>query len=141
MRLGAGAGIVPEVLFFIQLRPELLHDFDPRSKERALLRGAVGAAAAAEFSAFLRIWRELPHPRAVLDDPENAPVPDNASVLVALYGSLYRLASDVNLDAVVAYAGRLRREVGEFLVGSCVRRDPDLRHTPAFVRWAAARTR
>ncbi len=165
---GAGAGIAPEVLFFIQLRPELLHDFDPRSKERAfacprtwefasrivrrrrelapaaeraLLRGAVGAAAAAEFSAFLRIWRELPHPRAVLDDPENAPVPDNASVLIALCGSLYRLASDVNLDAVVAYAGRLRGEVGEFLVGSCVRRDPDLRHTPAFIRWAAARTR
>ena len=32
---GAGGGIAPEVLFFIQMRPELLHDFDPRSEEKA----------------------------------------------------------------------------------------------------------
>ncbi len=165
---GAANGIAPEVLFFIQLRPDLLHTFDPQSRERAfacprtwefasgivkrrngldpaaeraLLRGAVGEAAAIELCAFLQVWRELPHPRAVLDDPDNADVPDNASALIALCGSLYRLASDVNLDAIVTYAERLRREVGEFLVGSCIRRDPALQRTPAFIRWAAARTR
>ena len=164
---GASAGIAPEVLFFIQLRPDLLHAFDPQSKERAfacprtwefasrivhrrqgldptveraLLRGTVGETAAIEFAAFLRVWRELPHPRAVLDDPDSAPVPDNASALIALCGALYRLASDVNLDAIVTYAGRLRRELGEFLVGSCVRREPALQHTPAYIRWAAAKT-
>ena len=163
----ATAGIAPEVLFFIQLRPELLHNFDPQSKERAfacprtwefasnivrrrnglepaaeraLLRGTVGEAAAVEFAAFLKIWRELPHPRAVIDDPENAKVPSNPSALIALCGALYRLADDVNLDAVVTYAARLRREVGEFLVGSCIRREPKLQHTPAFIRWAAVRT-
>ena len=109
----AAAGIAPEVLFYIQLRPELLHVFDPQSREaafacprtwefvsnvvnqrgsldpaaeRALFRGAVGEAAAVEFSAFLKVWRELPHPRAVIDDPENADVPDNASALIALCG-------------------------------------------------------
>ncbi len=164
---GAANGITPEVLFFIQLRPDLLHTFDPQSRERAfacprtwefasnivkrrnglhpaaeraLLVGAIGEAAAVEFLAFLAVWRELPHPRAVLDDPENADVPNNASALIALCGSLYRLATDVNLDAIVTYAQRLRREVGEFLVGSCIRRDPDLQRTPAFIRWAAART-
>ena len=160
-------GIAAEVIFFIQLRPELLHQFDPQSREaafacprtwsfisnilqhrngldtaseRALFRGTVGEAAAVEFAAFLKVWRELPHPRAVIDDPENAAVPDNASALIALCGSLYRLADDITLGAIVTYAARLRREVGEFLVGSCVRRDPALRNTPAFIRWAAART-
>ena len=52
----------------------------------------------------------------------------------------YRMADDINLGAIVTYAARLRREVGEFLVGSCVRRDPALQNTPAFIRWAAART-
>ena len=164
---GAANGISPEVLFFIQLRPELLHQFDPQSKEKAfpcprtwefvsnimknrsgldpeaekaLFRGTVGEAAAIEFAAFLNVWRELPHPRAVINDPENADIPDNQSALIALCGSLYRLASDVNLDAIVAYATRLRREVGEFLVGSCVRKDPGLQHTPAFIRWASTRT-
>ena len=163
----AAAGIAPEVLFYIQMRPEMLHDFDPQSREaafacprtwefvsnvvnqrgsldpaaeRALFRGAVGEAAAVEFSAFLKVWRELPHPRAVIDDPENADVPQNASALIALCGSLYRMADDVNLGSIVSYAMRLRREVGEFLVGSCVRREPALQHTDAFIRWAAART-
>ena len=164
---GAANGIAPETLFFIQLRPELLHVFDPQSREaafacprtwefvsnvvnqrggldpaaeRALFRGAVGEAAAVEFSAFLKVWRELPHPRSVIDDPENADVPQNASALIALCGSLYRMADDVNLGSIVSYATRLRREVGEFLVGSCVRREPALQHTDAFIRWAAART-
>ena len=163
----ASSGIAPEVIFFVQLRPELLHQFDPQSKERAfacprtwefasnivkrrngidpsaeraLFRGTVGEAAAVEFAAFLRVWRELPHPRAVIDDPDNAAIPDNASALMALCGSLYRLATDVNLDAIVTYATRLRREVGEFLVGSCIRREPALQRSPAFIRWAAPKT-
>ena len=150
------------------MRPDLLHDFNPQSSEkafasprswefvsnivnrranmdpsieRALFRGTVGEAAAVEFAAFLKMWRELPHPRAVIDDPENAPVPDNASTLIALCGSLYRMADDVNIGAVVTYATRLRREIGEFLVGSCIRRDASLQNTEAFIRWAAVRTR
>ena len=67
-------------------------------------------------------------------------MPANPSALIALCGSLYRLADDINLQAIVTYAHRLRREVGEFLVGSCVRRDPSLQHTPAFIQWAAAKT-
>ena len=164
---GAANGIAPEVLFFIELEPELLSQFDAQSKEhafpsprswefasnivknrngldagveRALFRGTVGEAAAAEFTAFLKVWRELPHPRAVLDDPANADIPENASTLMALCGSLYRMASDVNLDAIVTYATRLRREVGESLVGACVRREPALQRSPAFIRWAAAKT-
>ena len=114
---GAANGIAEQVLFFIAMRPELLDQFDPQSREaafpsprswefisnivhqrtaldpnleRSLFRGTVGEAAAVEFSAFLKVWRELPHPRAVIDDPENAVVPDNASALIALCGSLYR---------------------------------------------------
>ena len=164
---GAANGIAPEVLFFITYEPDLLHRFDPQSKERAfacprtwefasnivknrngldpaaertLLRGTVGEAAAVEFTAFLKVYRELPHPRAVLNDPGNADIPENASALMALCGSLYRLATDVTMDAIVTFAQRLRREVGESLVGACVRRDPALQRSPAFIRWAAAKT-
>ena len=108
--------------------------------ERALFRGTVGEAAAVQFTAFLKVWRELPHPRAVINDPGNADIPENASTLMALCGSLYRMASDVTLDAIVTYATRLRREVGESLVGACVRREPALQRSPAFIRWAAAKT-
>ena len=165
---GASNGIAPEVLFFIQMRPDLLHQFDPQSKEkafptprtwefcsnivnkrqgldasveRALFRGTVGEGAAVEFSAFLKVWRELPHPQGIIDDPENADIPDNASAQIALCGSLYRMADDINMDAIVSYAKRLRREMGEFLVSSCIRKDGKLQRTPGFIEWAAARSR
>ena len=32
---GAANGIAPEVLFYIQMRPDLLHVFDPQAKEKA----------------------------------------------------------------------------------------------------------
>ena len=164
---GAANGIAAEVLFFITYEPDLLHVFDPKSTERAfptprtwefasnivkhrngldpeaeraLFRGTVGEAAAVEFAAFLKVWRELPHPRAIVNDPENADIPKNASALMALCGALYKLASDVNFDAIVTYAQRLRREVGESLVGACVRREPALQRSPGFIRWAAAKT-
>ena len=151
----------------MQYEEDLLHQFDPRSREaafpcprtweyvsnvvnqranldpgveRALFRGAVGEAAAVEFSAFLKVWRELPHPNAVIDDPENAFVPQNAIALIALCGALYRMANDVNIDSIVTYALRQRRELGEFLVGSCIRRDPELQHTDGFIRWAATKS-
>ena len=163
----AANGIVPEVLFFIQMHPDLLHQFDPNSAEkafpcprtwefvsnivnqraaiepsieRALFRGTVGEAAAVQFSAFLKIWRELPHPRAIIDDPENADIPNNQSALIALCGALYRIANDINFGSIVTYSARLRREIGEFLVGSCIRSQPALQRSDAFIRWAALRT-
>ena len=37
-------------------------------------------------------------------------------------------------------ARQVRREVGESLIGACVRREPTLQRSPAFIRWAAAKT-
>ena len=56
-------------------------------------------------------------------------------------GALYNMADDTNFDAIVAYATRLRREIGEFLVTMCLKRDPALQKTAGFIRWAARRTR
>ena len=99
VRLGAGNGIAPEVLFFVQIHPELLHGFDPQSSEkafscprtwkfvsnivhrcngldpaaeRALFQGAVGEAAAVEFSAFLKVWRTQPRPDSAFERREGS---------------------------------------------------------------------
>ena len=44
------------------------------------------------------------------------------------------------MDAIVTYATRLRREVGEFLVSRCIKRDSTLGNTPGAIRWYATRT-
>ncbi len=129
----------PQELEVRQQHRQARNGLDPEV-ERALFRGTVGEATAVQFTAFLKVWRELPHPRAVINDPANADIPENASTLIALCGSLYRMASDVNLDAIVTYATRIRREVGDSLVGACARREPALQRSPAFIRWTAVKT-
>ena len=47
--------------------------------------------------------------------------------LIALCGSLYRMADDINLGAIVTYATRLRREVGEFAPSCCMPSTPNRR--------------
>ena len=156
--------IVDQVIFFLRFRPILLHQFDPRSKEpafpcprtwsfvsdifkgnaslsfaseQALYRGAVGQAAAVEFTAFLEIWRELPDYQTILDDPKNAIVPDNPSALLSLCGALCGHANEDNMDSITAYAQRLVPEVGEFLISSCIERNKELQYTRAWVNWVS----
>ena len=55
--------------------------------------------------------------------------------------SILRNETTVHFERLlVTYAQRLRREVGESLVGACVRREPALQRSPGFIRWAAAKT-
>lgn len=163
-------GVAPEVIFFIHFRPDLLHAFDPSSKEhafpcprtwsfvssvllgqrpitpeaeRAIFAGAVGEGAAVEFSSFLRSWRQLPHPRTIIDDPDGAKIPSDPSALIACCGSLYRQADDTTFPAIAKYAERIadgdhaRPEVGEFLVSSCIKQSPDLQYTADYIKWVS----
>ena len=82
----------------------------------------------------------LEHPTDVIADPDNAEVSTKPDVLVSLCGALYNIANDTNFDAIVTYAQRLRREIGEFLVTMSLKRDPELKKTAGFIRWAATRT-
>jgi hypothetical protein len=81
--------VKPEVIAFIRFRPGLLHEYDanrdanptprqwvegvsdvlgavPSEAEYECFKGAVGEGAAAEFTGFMRIWRKLPNPDAIL---------------------------------------------------------------------------
>src|SRR5208337_2681926 len=123
------AGIRPEVIAFLRFRPELLSAFDreanafpsPRSWEfvsrildsldsqsspaieHEVIAGAVGTGAATEFSAFLRMFRELPNIDAILLNPTQEPVPEIAAAQYAVASALARCASDTNFDRICLY--------------------------------------
>ncbi len=155
------AGIRPEVSAFLRFRPRLLHDFDARSAGRAfpsprtwefvsdimnaapspdveheLLRGTVGAGAAAEFTGFLRVWRELPTAEEVLAAPLSAPFPEEPAALYALCEAVARRASAENASALTGFAARLPAEFGVLLMRDAVCRDARLTETDAFAGWA-----
>lgn len=153
------AGVRPEVIAFLRFRPELLSAFDrdanafpsPRSwefvsrildsspdqsVEHELFTGAVGAGAATEFSAFLRMFRELPNIDAILLNPSNEPVPDNAAAQYAVASALARCASDLNFDRVCLYLARMPTEFSVLCVRDASLRTPAIHHTQGYTKWA-----
>lgn len=155
----AGAGIAPEVIGFLRFKPALLHDFNkgdrafpcPRtwefvsniykarpnqSVEHALYVGTVGMGAAIEFSAFCRLWRQLPDIDSLIAAPTTSALPTELSVLYAVSAALAQRATIKNLKAIMVYLERLPQV--EFAV-MCVRdimvRTPNLAKTVAFGQW------
>lgn len=153
--------VKPEVISFIRFRPNLLHDFDaqrdqnatPRSwvegvsdvlgtvspdAEYECFKGAVGEGAAAEFVGFMRIFRKLPNPDAILLNPTTADVPTDPATLYALAGSLAERASEGNFERVCTYAERMPPEFSVLTISYAARKKPELSDTQAFTKWAIA---
>lgn len=148
-----------ELVSFIQFRPDLLHDFDPQRPRNATPRswvdgvapfigkcppgceyeiyaGAVGEGPGGEFTAFLRIWRSLPNPDAVILDPDGYKVPTDPATLYALSGALAEKSSNNNFSQVVKALGRMPKEFSVLAVTMATRRDKSLSNTKAFTTWA-----
>jgi hypothetical protein len=153
------ANVRPEVIAFIRFRPELLSAFDrdsnafpsPRSwefvsrilnskpdpsAEHELIAGAVGTGAATEFSAFLRMFRELPNIDAILLNPAQEPVPENAAAQYAVASALARCASETNFDRICQYLNRMPTEFRVLCVRDATLREPAIRYTAGYTNWA-----
>lgn len=151
--------VKPEVISFIRFRPGLLHDFDPQRDQNATPRswvegvsdvlgtvpaeaefecfkGAVGEGAAAEFVGFVRIFRKLPNPDAILLNPTTADVPRDPATLYALSGALSHRAATGNMERFATYIERMPPEFSVLSMSMAARRDPDLANTQAFTKWS-----
>lgn len=154
-----GAGLRPEVIAFIRFRPQLLSAFDrdanafpsPRSwefvsrildsnpdssVEHEMFAGTVGAGAATEFSGFLRMFRELPNIDAILLNPFGEPVPDAPAAQYAVASALAQRASDMNFDRICLYLDRMPTEFRVLSVRDATLRDPRIKYTAGYTKWA-----
>lgn len=154
--------IYTPIIAFIRFRPNLLHNFNPSSKDNAfpcprtwefvsdlliqgidnsieydLISGTIGEGATVELLSFLRIFRDLPNPDVVLLNPESANIPDNPATLYAICGALSRKANDNNIDRVLRYSQRLPREFDVLLVTDVLKRDSSLASTRSIIEWFA----
>ena len=152
-------GVKPEVVSFIRFRPGLLHDFDaqrdqnatprswvdgvsdvlgtvPAEAEYECFKGAVGEGAAAEFVGFVRIFRKLPNPDAILLNPQTADVPKDPATLYALSGALAQRATESNFERVCQYSERMPPEFSVLTISYAARKNPDLANTQAFTKWS-----
>lgn len=153
------ANIEPVVIAFIRFRPELLHQYDtkadafptPRSWEfvskitamnatngiaHSLFAGAIGEAAAIEYSAFLKLYKDLPSIDAILLNPGKEKIPEQPATMYAIASALARRMNDSNISRVLTYLGRMPAEFAVMSVKDGIQRDSSLQGTPEFTKWA-----
>lgn len=152
--------VKPEVIAFLRFRPELLNKFDanaevsatPRawvqgvsqslgvcdaSEELETFQGDVGEGPAAEFCAFLKIYRKLPSPDSILLDPKGAKVPSDPATIYALCGALAHKTTENNFDSVMTYISRLPAEFSVLFVRDAIKLNEALKTTKTFIAWAS----
>jgi hypothetical protein len=151
-----------EVISFIRFRPELLNAFDAQADVNAtprawamgvsdvlgsstpglefeLFKGAVGEGAAASFTGFLRICRDLPSLDVILMDPLGAPVPDDSKpeVCYALCGALAHKTDVKNFGRIMDYMLRLPPEFQALYIKDALKLTKDaITGTKEFIQWA-----
>jgi hypothetical protein len=161
------------VVAYRRWRPAHLHDWNPRSPskaqatprgweylsdalkdieahgvngavETALVCGKIGEAVGAEFLGFLKIYRNLQDPDAVILDPQNASISADPAVNYALCGALAARATEQNIDRIIQYAERLRDdkhagpEFMTLLVRGAAVKNPSVQSTRGFIKWASS---
>lgn len=141
--------------------PSIFHTFDPARSEEpyacprtyhiasdvldaghspgiefALLSGALGQGPASELVAFLRVFRNLVQPDAILMMPDKAAIPEQLDALYAVCGALARRVTEGNIDRFATYLARLPAEFAVMSMVSAIRRDPTLQATAGYLKWA-----
>jgi len=153
-------GMPTELIAFIRFRPHFLTAWEPTAEivngpcprtlthagrlynlglptalEYEIYKGAAGKAFAAEFTGFLKIYRNLPDPDAVLLNPKTADVPTDPQTLYALAGALSRKANPQTFSSILQYAERLEMEFNVLLTVLSAKTSPDCQRTREFINW------
>ena len=110
------------------------------SKDRLpMLAGTIGEGVAREFLGFMKIYKDLPTPAEIANDPERIKVPLEPSVLFALTGTIsHHAKNDPSFSQVMKYVGRLPVEFQVVTLRETVRRNPKMMAHPAVQKWVSA---
>jgi hypothetical protein len=150
----------PDLMSYLRWKPNMLHDFkatkdlknspSPRTiqfvgdyinaglaphLEFETFAGTVGEVFATEFTAFRRMYKQLPNVNLILKDPNSVPVPEKADVTFALMGALGHKADKKNIGNVVKFIEKLEGEFQVYAIRDIVNRDSSLISTPAIIKW------
>jgi len=157
-----------EIVAFVRRRPELLHQFDPKSPDkafpcprtwamagrlfqamgqqapaliqRAAYAGTVGKAASIELLSFLDMMHEVPDPRAILANPDAINVPDRPDVLLVTMMALARNVDRDTFGTGLSWCGKpgVPPELQAVFVHDAIEHRPDVQQTRAFQTFAAS---
>lgn len=152
----------PELIAFLDLRPDLLSAFKP-SRELSnspsprtaaavgkwvnegitdieVIAGAAGDGFAAEFIGFLRTYKSMPAIKDIITDPHNTILPDSPACSFAVCAALSFYADKKTITPFITYLSRLGSEWQTRAMRDILLKHPECSETSAFIQWASANT-
>lgn len=118
----------------------------PRSLLLPVATGTCGYAWAQSFIGFLDIADKAINPNLIIQNPDQAPIPQEPDALYALCGSLASIAHDQNIGAIIKYTERLelpdnfndripRKDYAVAIVKSCELYNKKICNTHDWISW------
>lgn len=153
-------GVNPVGIQFLRYRPQLFCAFDanavhginptPRSWTNAFrisdslpdslyfetVKGYVGEGAAAEFTAFRKIYMKTVSIEDIVVNPTGVKVPEDLSALYATVGSAAHHTTVDNVDKVAKFITRLPKDFETMYWNDCLARNRKIKISRAFIEWA-----
>jgi hypothetical protein len=111
----------------------------PQGFEHEAFKGIAGEAFAAEYTAFLKLMRDLPTLDEIILNPTGAKVPTgngSGGQTYAICAGLANRASEVNVDNIITYLDRLKPEFSVACVKDISVRKPEVCNTKGFINWS-----
>jgi hypothetical protein len=151
--------VAKELVAFVRFRRELIHRMPrgdentfptPRSltkcskyvkvanssRRQKLFAAHVGYDVAGELNGFIELFDSITGLDDIIANPTTAKVPTEASQKYATFTGLARKATRANFPAIMTYADRLDAEGQMILVHDATIREPKLKETAAYSKWA-----
>ena len=151
----------PSLIHYIQWRPNMLLDFKatrdienspcprtvafigqmlnsklPESLYFEAIKGAAGEAFASEFTAFMRVYKELPTVKEIQANPESCKVPTEVSAKFAVMGMTLDAITIGNMKNFLIYLDRLGNEITTATMKLCSVKKPEVCKNSDYVNWA-----
>lgn len=154
------ANIDPILIQFLRFKPNLLSDFKadrpyginptPRSWEKVSkavttippalyfqnVKGLVGEGAAAEYTAFRKIYESLVSFEDIVMNPKSVAIPKDLSAQYAIVGSVAHNVSVQTIERVAQFVERMPSDFGVMFWQDAIRKTPAIKSTKPFITWA-----
>lgn len=98
--------------------------------------GRIGAGAAAQYFAFVKLERNMPKFERIIADPSGVKVPEKPDAAMLICYNLAHRVDENTAKPVITYVERMPKEFSVTFAHAACKRDPKLVRTPAFQKWA-----
>lgn len=115
----------------------LMDQNPPYEVELSLYSSCIGKGMAAEFTGFLRTYRDLPRLEDIIARPEKIEMPDEdrTDILIAMAAMIGRAMNAKNAAPLIKFLRRLPAEFSVFAIRDAIKRDPSLKEKAALSDW------